>query len=191
MILLPRIEFIECVARNLDSKVAVFSTTGETSRELLSIKDYHFKFFPGVGGMGHISSIALGYAISSKNTVVCLDGDGSFLMHLGSISSITSTKDIRYLHILFDNGSHLSVGGNSTSGLHLDYVNLGKALGYEHAYFVTEKDELETHIHNFRKIPSSKYLVVIKTPAERVPNLPRPSDIRSFLSSFKAEWISE
>lgn len=185
----PRIEFIECLARNLDSNSTVFSTTGETSRELLSIKGRNFKFFPGVGGMGHISSVALGYAISSKNMVVCLDGDGSFLMHLGSVTSITSAKDIKFFHILFDNGSHLSVGGNVTSGLHLDYVALGKTLGYDYAYCVTDKSELESHIHNFLKIPSIKYFVVIKTPAERIPNLPRPSDIRSFLSSFKAEWL--
>ena len=35
-----------------------------------------------VGGMGHTSSVALGYSLtSSKKKTICIDGDGSFLMH--------------------------------------------------------------------------------------------------------------
>ena len=40
-----------------------------------------------VGGMGHSSSVSLGYSIYSKNKVICLDGDGSMLMHLGSLAT--------------------------------------------------------------------------------------------------------
>ena len=36
-----------------------------------------------VGGMGHTASVALGYSLTSKKKVICLDGDGSILMHLG------------------------------------------------------------------------------------------------------------
>ena len=40
-----------------------------------------------VGGMGHTSSVALGYSLSTKKKTICIDGDGSFLMHLGSIKT--------------------------------------------------------------------------------------------------------
>ena len=40
-----------------------------------------------VGGMGHTSSVALGYSLSSKNKTICIDGDSSLLMHLGSIKT--------------------------------------------------------------------------------------------------------
>ena len=38
-----------------------------------------------IGGMGHSSMVSLGITLRSKAEVICLDGDGSFLMHLGSI----------------------------------------------------------------------------------------------------------
>ena len=48
------------------------------------------KDFYMVGGMGHTSSVALGYSLSTRNKTICIDGDGSFLMHLGSIKSIAT-----------------------------------------------------------------------------------------------------
>ena len=34
-----------------------------------------------VGGMGHTSSVALGYSLFNRNKTICVDGDGSS-MHL-------------------------------------------------------------------------------------------------------------
>ena len=43
--------------------------------------------------MGHCSSIALGIAIAKPNRkIVCIDGDGSLLMHFGSLTSAISIK---------------------------------------------------------------------------------------------------
>ena len=66
----------------------IFSTTGYTSRELYQIRKVNkskVKDFLNVGGMGHTSSIAHGYAINSKKNVLCFDGDGSLIMHMGSM----------------------------------------------------------------------------------------------------------
>ena len=46
-----------------------------------------------VGGMGHTSIVSLGYSLKT-NKIVCLDGDGSFLMHLGSVVSISKYAKI-------------------------------------------------------------------------------------------------
>ena len=34
-----------------------------------------------VGGMGHANSVATGISLNNNNQVICLDGDGSLLMH--------------------------------------------------------------------------------------------------------------
>ena len=48
-----------------------------------------------VGGMGHTSMFALGFSLFSKDKVICLDGDGSFLMHMGaSVISANFAKEI-------------------------------------------------------------------------------------------------
>ena len=41
-----------------------------------------------VGGMGHSSSVSLGYSLASNEQTICLDGDGSMLMHLGSLFTL-------------------------------------------------------------------------------------------------------
>ena len=67
-----------------------------------------------VGGMGHTSSVALGYSLSSKKKIICIDGDGSFLMHLGSIKTAGTFANNNFKYILLNNNSHDSVGGQLT-----------------------------------------------------------------------------
>ena len=46
-----------------------------------------------------------------KNKTICIDGDGSFLMHLGSIKTIGSFGKNSLKYVLLNNNSHDSVGG--------------------------------------------------------------------------------
>ena len=60
-----------------------------------------------VGGMGHASSVSLGYVLSEKKIkVFCLDGDGSLLMHMGSLATIGIVKPKNLIHVLFNNNAH-------------------------------------------------------------------------------------
>ena len=79
---------------------AVVATTGKTSREVFELRESRGEpqqDFLTVGGMGHTSSIALGIALGrASGRVVCLDGDGSALMHLGAMPIIGSiAKQLR------------------------------------------------------------------------------------------------
>ena len=42
--------------------------------------------------MGHTFAIAISYAQNNNDQVICLDGDGSFMMHLGSFSLLNKFK---------------------------------------------------------------------------------------------------
>jgi phosphonopyruvate decarboxylase len=112
----------------------IVSTTGKTSREVFELRVKHGlkqRDFLTVGGMGHTSSIALGVAIGQPNRrVICLDGDGSLLMHMGSMPVIASYKPKRFVHVLLNNGSHESVGGQATSASLVDFSQLAVAVGY-------------------------------------------------------------
>ena len=58
--------------------------------------------FLTVGGMGHTSSIALGISIAQTNRrVICLDGDGSLIMHMGACAIIGKQKPNNFIHIVF------------------------------------------------------------------------------------------
>jgi phosphonopyruvate decarboxylase len=112
----------------------IVSTTGKTSREVFELRFKHGqkqRDFLTVGGMGHTASIALGVAIGQpKRRVVCLDGDGSLLMHMGSMPVIAGYKPLRFVHVLLNNGSHESVGGQATSACVMNFAQLADAVGY-------------------------------------------------------------
>ena len=119
---LKRESVIQQVVAALEKDTVVVSTTGKASRELFEIREAegegHERDFLTVGGMGHASQIALGIAMGAPaRQVVCIDGDGASLMHLGSMA-INGTSGLKnFKHILINNGAHESVGGPPTVGL--------------------------------------------------------------------------
>lgn len=112
----------------------IVSTTGKTSREVFELRAKNGtaqRDFLTVGGMGHTSSIALGVAIGQpQRRVVCLDGDGSLLMHMGAMPVIANFKPQNFIHVLLNNESHESVGGQATSAHLVDFEKLAQAAGY-------------------------------------------------------------
>ena len=83
-----------------------------------------------VGGMGHSTSVASGYALNSNKEVFCLDGDGSVLMHLGSMRTIGYLKNKNYKHVILNNNSHESVGGQPTNADGINFQKLILSIGY-------------------------------------------------------------
>lgn len=131
---LAREEALEQLLQLSTDDDLIVSTTGKTSREVFELRVKHGQAqrdFLTVGGMGHTASIALGAAIGQPHRrVVCLDGDGSLLMHMGSMPVIGKFAPKRYIHILLNNESHESVGGQATAAEMINFGDLARAVGY-------------------------------------------------------------
>lgn len=141
---LSREQALKIVVTNLPENSIVVSTTGKLSRELFELREEnnesHERDFLTVGSMGHSSSIALGIALAKPlRKVVCFDGDGAMIMHMGALSSVGDLKPKNYLHILFNNGAHESVGGQPTVGFDIDFQKIALANGY--SYTATAQTE--------------------------------------------------
>jgi sulfopyruvate decarboxylase subunit beta len=66
--------------------------------------------------MGLASSLGLGMAlVRPELRVIVLDGDGSVLMNLGGLTTLARYRPSNLVHVVFDNGSLLSVGGFPTA----------------------------------------------------------------------------
>lgn len=125
----------------------VIATTGMLGRELWELRQTRSQStendFLAVGGMGHASAIAHGVATVNPGMMVwCLDGDGSLLMHLGSLAVIGDTQARNIKHVLFNNYSHDSVGGQVTAASSVDFEALCYSLQYGWAGSTTESDEV-------------------------------------------------
>ena len=144
---LKREAAIQLIASSLSKEDIIVSTTGMISRELFEYRTSafmeHEKDFLTVGSMGHASQIALGIALEKKKCkVFCFDGDGSTLMHMGSLAIIGSLHPDNYVHVIFNNGAHDSVGGQPTVAFNIDLCKIAQACGYEAALSVSDSDSL-------------------------------------------------
>lgn len=134
----------------------VVSTTGKTSREVFELrakKGQPHRDFLTVGGMGHTSSIALGVALGQpERRVVCLDGDGSLLMHMGAMPVIAKCQPQRFVHVLLNNEAHESVGGQATAAGEVEFSELATAVGYAGYALACDENELEMAWQNLAAV---------------------------------------
>jgi phosphonopyruvate decarboxylase len=176
---LTREDAIKIIIERLSESDLVVSTTGKTSRELFELRKENqngkSEDFLTVGSMGHSSSIAMGVALGNPSKrVVCVDGDGAVIMHMGALAVIGQAKLNNLLHIVLNNGSHDSVGGQPTVGLQIDLAKVAIAIGYQYAMSVETKDELIIAIDDLKDMGGTNFLEVrIKKGAGS--NLGRPS----------------
>ena len=145
---MSREEAIQTVAAALGKKDAIVSTTGMISRELFEYRTAmnvgHERDFLTVGSMGHASQIALGIALAKQDRKVwCFDGDGASIMHMGSMAIVANKAPKNYVHVVFNNGAHDSVGGQPTVGLKIDLPAIAKAVGYKQVLSVDNKEDLK------------------------------------------------
>ena len=144
---MSREEAIEVIANRMKGSLFV-STTGMASRELYEIRDRngesHGSDFLTVGSMGHSSQIALGIALNLPDRrVVCIDGDGAAIMHMGGMATIASESPYNLTHIIINNGVHDSVGGQPTVSREIDLHEIAEAMGYANVFTVEDRASLE------------------------------------------------
>lgn len=176
---MSREDALKIVIDSLIDTDIVVSTTGKLSRELFEYraakKQGHEKDFLTVGSMGHSSAIALGIALQkNERRVFCLDGDGSVLMHTGTLANIGTLAPNNFFHILFNNGAHESVGGQPTAGFDVDFTKMASAYEYKNAFSVKTNKELSEILINLSNL-SAPLLLEIKVGINSREDLGRPT----------------
>ncbi len=176
---LSREAAIETIVRCLQEDAVVVSTTGMISRELFEIRERngqdHAHDFLTVGSMGHASQIALGIALQQpQRPVYCFDGDGACIMHMGNMAIIAQMQPKNYIHIVFNNGAHDSVGGQPTVGLKIDLPAVATAVGYKNVFSVETSDSLAVMLKKAQQMEGPS-LIEVKVKKGNRKDLGRPT----------------
>ncbi len=173
---ISREDAIKIIVDETNEDTIIVSTTGMASRELYEYRKFknlsHQNDFLTVGSMGHSSLIALG--ISMQNTekdIICIDGDGSMIMHMGNLGLIGQNNCKNFTHIVLNNGAHDSVGGQPTLGLKIDLPKIALACGYENVISVNNKNQFKETL----KIRKNYSLIEIKVNKGNRKNIGRPN----------------
>tara|TARA_Y100000590_G_scaffold206923_1_gene234377 strand:+ start:3784 stop:4335 length:552 start_codon:yes stop_codon:yes gene_type:complete len=156
---LIRNEAIKEIINNLEDEIIV-SANGFISRDLHSIFDYKKNFYM-IGSMGLASSIGLGLAIKNpKKKIFVFDGDGNILMNLGSLITIGSQRPKNFIHVIFDNQSHESTGGQPTNSKKISISEIGRISNFS-IFKIKNKNELKSILKKIKKIEGPIMLHVI------------------------------
>ena len=180
--------FLKTLLQTLKKNTKIISSTGYNSRELMYLRDkYQIKDsndFYMVGGMGHTASVALGYSLFSKKYTVCIDGDGSMLMHLGSIFTIGQESKKNFKYILLNNNSHESVGGQKTNLSKINLERVIKEFKFEKYYLVKNKKELNNKLNLFLISKKRAFLEIKMSSSNENSLLGRPKDFIKIKKNF-------
>lgn len=140
---LQALEVIQHIA--IESKSTLLATTGKCGRELYELGDTPNQLYM-VGSMGCVGALGLGIALKNETKVIAIDGDSALLMRLGALSTNAYYAKIRdkgnFCHIVLDNESHDSTGGQFNLSPFVDFCAIARASGYECVYHAHDLSEL-------------------------------------------------
>jgi thiamine pyrophosphate-dependent acetolactate synthase large subunit-like protein len=121
----------------------VVSNLGQATLDLQRLGDRPLNCYT-FGAMGQCSSIGLGIALSRPDVrVICLDGDGSLLMNLGSLCTIGTLQPRNYALVIWDNQAHVTTGGQPTAtAFRSSVAELARGAGIEKVLEPRDRAEL-------------------------------------------------
>ena len=153
-----RKEAVSIVAKKIGNQ-HIISANGFISRDLFEICEKNSNFYM-IGSMGLASSIGLGVALkSTKKKIFVFDGDGNILMNLGSLITIGIIKPKNLVHVIFDNSSHESTGGQPTATNKIQLSKIAKSANYK-VFQVKTKNQLVRVLQKIKLIPGPIMIIV-------------------------------
>ncbi len=176
----------------LNASALLLATTGKCGRELYEIRDTSNQFYM-VGSMGCVSSLSLGIALKTHRKVIAIDGDSALLMRLGALSTNAyyAQKRDNFCHILLDNESHDSTGGQFNLSPFVDFAYIAKGCGYANVYEAENLKTFKTYVQDFLHTQDvGAWFIVLKVAKGSKQNLGRPKitpkDVAKRLKHFIA-----
>ena len=148
------------IASRVIADSPIISANGFISRDLFEADDKTTNFYM-IGSMGLSSSIALGVALKNpRKRVYVFDGDGNILMNLGSLTTIGKLKQKNLIHLVFDNQSHASTGGQPSNTRNIDLYKIAKSSNYK-AFKANSKASLEKILRKIKNL-DGPIMILIK-----------------------------
>ena len=134
-----RSDILKAIIPVISDKLVV-SNIGLPSQELHMLDDQPTNFYM-LGTMGLASSIGLGLALSQKETIIAIDGDGSVLTNLGTLPTIANNVANNFILLIIDNGSYGSTGDQPTyAGGKTSLAKVAEACGCDNVCLLYTSD---------------------------------------------------
>ena len=144
MAVLTKDELLLPLVRHRTDEVVV--TCMGVTRPWGRISDHDLDFASADSAMGHTADLALGIALAQpQRRVICLNGDGSMLMTLGTLVTIAESDAKNLVLFVLGNGNYEITGNQPIPGAGIiDFPGLARAAGFPRVYDLSQPRDYES-----------------------------------------------
>ena len=186
--MLGRAQLLEPLARHRTDEVVV--TTMSVTRPWGRVSDHDLDFASADSAMGHAADLALGVALARPDRrVVCLNGDGSMLMTLGTLATVTGSGATNLLLVVVDNGTFEITGNQPVPGAgRLDWAGLAHAAGFPRAFRFESPEAWAAAVPDLLGSAGPTLAHVLVEPGAEGPISRSASEEARYLRTSLADW---
>jgi thiamine pyrophosphate-dependent acetolactate synthase large subunit-like protein len=186
--MLTRAQLLEPLAAHRTDEVVV--TTMSVTRPWGRLSSHDLDFASADAAMGHTADLALGIALACPDRrVVCLNGDGSMLMTLGTLATITGCGVTNYLLVVVENGSYEITGHQPIPGAgRVDFGLIARGAGFPRVFRFADPAAWEKAVPDLLTTPGPTFAHVLVEPTSEGPISRRPAEEARYLKVSLAAW---
>jgi sulfopyruvate decarboxylase subunit beta len=168
-----------------DDEVVI--TTMSAAREWMALGSHPLDLVYVPSSMSQATSLGLGIALArpDRRVIVC-NGDGSMLMNLGSLVTITAAAPANLVVLVFDNGVYEVTGAQPTPGARsggegVDFAAVARACGFRSVFRFSDDARWREEVRSVLDAagPTFVTLDVAPIPGAAGPRSPGPAAERA------------
>ncbi|MEQ9401735.1 MAG: thiamine pyrophosphate-dependent enzyme [Longimicrobiales bacterium] len=152
--------------------------------------DHDLDFASADSAMGHAADLALGIALARpERRVVCLNGDGSMLMSLGTLVTVVASGATNLSLVIVENGGYEITGNQPVPGApRTDLAALARAAGFAHAQRFDDAAAWRAAVPALLGGPGPSFATVAVHAGQEGPISRTEGEPARYLRSSLAEW---
>lgn len=185
---MTRAEFLEPLAACRTDEVVV--TTMGVTRPWGRLSHHDLDFASADSAMGHAADLALGIALARpERRVICLNGDGSMLMTLGTLVTAAGAGAGNYVLAVVDNGAYEITGRQPLpGGGSVDFPGLARAAGFRSVHTFHDGAAWAAAAPGVIRAPGPVFIHAVVAPGSEGPISRSPREEAAYLQVSLAEW---
>jgi thiamine pyrophosphate-dependent acetolactate synthase large subunit-like protein len=186
--MVSRDQILEPLARRRTDEVVV--TTMSVVRPWGSYSDHDLDFASADSAMGHAADLALGVAMAQpERTVICLNGDGSMLMSLGTLVTIIESGVTNLILFVAVNRTYEITGNQPIPAAErVDFAAIARGAGFKRVFEFDEPDGYEQRLDDILSAPGPTFVCLHGEPGSEGPIDRKPKEHARYLQVSLADW---
>ncbi len=186
--MLTKAELLEPLARRRTDEVVV--TTMSVVRPWGRLSDHDLDFASADSAMGHTADLALGIALAQPHRrVLCMNGDGSMLMSLGTLATIVDAGATNFVLMVVQNGTYEITGNQALPGATaVDFAAMARAAGFPRSFHFEDAETYEAALDDILHSPGPTFLSVRVETGSEGPISRTDRETARYIQTSLADW---